>query len=360
MRTLRLSILAVMTALPMLALLGRGHSQASQQFVLRSTIAFTSTRDNPTLNPLLGAEIYLMNPDGTNVRRLTNNADGDAFAALSPDGKKIVFESNRNRGPMDPLNVGMLFVMDTDGSEPSALTHGSSATWSPDGKKIAFHASASGTGLPIKGDPGAATSDSDIFVLNVDDCIAAITAANQDPTKGDCRGLAPGLVKNVTNSPMAIDDDPDWSSDGTKIAHTSHSNTDNANNSVTAEIYVINADGTGSPARLTFNTEEERAPDWSPDGTRLSYACRKGTNGTFELCVMNADGSGQVRLTTNTVQDLTNSWSPDGTKIAVARALSPGIQQIFVMNADGTGVTQLTSSGSNLFPNWGMLRVKVP
>jgi len=65
-------------------------------FRLASTIAFTSTRDDPT-NPQLAAEIYLINADGANPRRLTNNTDGDAFATLSPDGKKIVFDSNRHR-----------------------------------------------------------------------------------------------------------------------------------------------------------------------------------------------------------------------------------------------------------------------
>ncbi len=71
---------------------------ASDNFSLVSTIAFVSTRDNPTNpNPGLAAEIYLMNPDGTDPRRLTDNSDGDGFPCLSPDGKKIVFESNRLR-----------------------------------------------------------------------------------------------------------------------------------------------------------------------------------------------------------------------------------------------------------------------
>ena len=54
-----------------------------------STVAFVTTRDDPT-NPIpgLAAEIYLMNPDGTNPRRLTTNSDGDGFPSLSPDGKR--------------------------------------------------------------------------------------------------------------------------------------------------------------------------------------------------------------------------------------------------------------------------------
>ena len=63
-------------------------TQASESFTLVSTIAFSSIRDNPTGNPFLAAEIYLINPDGTNPRRLTDNAQGDAFPVLSPDGRR--------------------------------------------------------------------------------------------------------------------------------------------------------------------------------------------------------------------------------------------------------------------------------
>ena len=62
-----------------------------------STIAFISSRYDPALIPpawLFAAEIYLMNGDGTNVRRITNNTTGENFPALSPDGKRIVYESN--------------------------------------------------------------------------------------------------------------------------------------------------------------------------------------------------------------------------------------------------------------------------
>jgi Tol biopolymer transport system component len=68
------------------------------QFALESTIAFSSTRDNPTGVPVAdAAEIYLMDPDGTNLRRLTDNSVGDGFANLSPDGKKIVSGATDSR-----------------------------------------------------------------------------------------------------------------------------------------------------------------------------------------------------------------------------------------------------------------------
>jgi len=316
-------------------------------FELVSTIAFSSTRNYPTADPpLFSSEIYLMDPDGTNLRRLTDNIDGEFFAALSPDGKKIVFETNRRRLPDEPLNTSDLFLMDPDGADQTFLIRGSSATWSPDSKNIAYHGSASGTGLPTTTNPGAATTDSDIFVANVDDLLA---------------GMA--QPQNVTNSSDAIDNDPDWSPDGTKIAFTSHSASDpDPSNPSDAEIYVINPDGTGL-TRLTFNNYEERAPSWSPDGSRIVFMARVGTHpgvpgSKFEICVMNADGTNFVQLTDNAVFDGTPTFSPDGEKIVFSR--NPAPQQMWMMNADGTGETQLTfPPGWNLFANWGVLRVHV-
>ena len=146
----RLILTAVACALLLTAGAGRAArgAQCAQAkhgcFELFSTIAFGSNRDTLTVTPVAdGAEIYLMNADGSNVRRLTDNVREDAFPNLSPDGKKIVFDSDRLSGQ---VNVSDLFLMESDGSGPTFLTRGSSATWSPNGKEIAFHASASGSG----------------------------------------------------------------------------------------------------------------------------------------------------------------------------------------------------------------------
>lgn len=303
-------------------------------------IALTSTRDNPTASPLVAAEIYLMDPDGSGARRLTANAAGDAFPVLSPDGRgKIVFDSNRNRADGEPLNTSDLFLMNADGTEETHLVRGSSATWSPDAKHIAFHASASGTGLPIRTDPGSATEDSDIFVVNVDDLVKGIVTPS-----------------NVTKSDGAIDDDPDWSPNGQAIAFTSHDRDDNHANPTSAEVYVLDPAGSGPPQQLTDNLEEERAPDWSPDGTQIAFMCRRG-GPDFELCVMDADGSNQVQLTNNTVGDLTPSWSRDGRNILFHRPVG-GRFQLLTIDVDDRGEMQLTnSSGLNLLASWGVLEV---
>jgi TolB protein len=314
-------------------------------------VAFTTTRDNPDFLPIQNAgEVYLMNPDGSDPQRITENEVYDAFPVLSPDGRKIVFDSNRlctECTESTPINVVDLFVMASDGTEQTYLTRGSSASWAPDGKHITFHASASGTGLPIRMDPGAPHTDSDVFIVNVDDA----ATGQQAPI-------------NITNSGTLIEDDPHWSPDGQRIVYVAHDVGDVPKPGgpavyPTAEIFVINADGSGAPVPLTVkeNKEEERAPAWSPDGSKIAFMCRYG--GTdFEICVMNPDGSGLVQVTNNTVQELSIRWSVDGQKFFFNRP-APMRSQLFSINVDGTGLTQLTNTvGVNFFPTPGWLRVR--
>jgi TolB protein len=328
-------LLALALALPATSL-------AADNFEMRSTIAFSSTRDNLDIpNPTNGAEIYLCDPDFTNVRRLTQNTAGEFFATLSPDGKKIVFDSMRNRPPGVTGAFSDLFLMDTNGDNQTFILHGSSATWSPDSKVIAYHASASGTGTPIRGDFGAPATDSDLFTLNLDDWLA---------------GTA--VPVNITNTPDVIEDDADWSPDGQTLVFTGHPTTDSPTNAFHQEIYRINRDGTGL-TRLTNNLEEERAPSWSPDGSKITCMSRRGGL-DFEIITMDADGSNQLQLTDNSVSDATSTWSPDGQKIVFHRVLGGTTIQLFEINANGTGEVQMTTPPTNNgYANWGELRVKV-
>jgi TolB protein len=365
----RKAVLAILVvSLSVITLIGFGLAQASPP-ELRSTIAFASSRDYPAGIPGTApvqerienaAEIYLIDPATDpaeqHPRRLTNNLWADLFPAVSPDGKWIVFDSNRLRTASESFSTWDLFLMQADGTEQRHLTRGSSASWSPDSKMIAFQASASGVGRQINLPGDQAAIDSDIFVVNVGDLLA---------------GVAQPI--NITNNPQAIDDDPDWSPDGQKIVFTSHLVSDQPANArqqppASAEIYVMRVtkegvpvqDGLPNPRRLTFNDEDEVAPTWSPDGARIAYMCRNGGR-DFEICVMNADGTNQIALTTNTFPDESPSWSPDGTQIVFQRDFGALFFQLFLLTLqpDGMSATEQqigSVQGSNALPNWRKVR----
>jgi Tol biopolymer transport system component len=151
-----------------------------------------------------------------------------------------------------------------------------------------------------------------------------------------------GNARNLTNNP-ADDLFPVWSPDGSRIAFLSSRSGNRAN------IYVMNADGSG-PRRLTTDSVFAASPySWSPDGSRLAFA---GGQYTGHIFVVTADGSSLTRLTSDTAADGAPAWSPDGTKIAFVRADGP-YSRIYVMHADGSaGIPVTNASASDYDPHW--------
>src|SRR5438093_9191311 len=104
------------------------------------------------------------------------------------------------------------------------------------------------------------------------------------------------------------------------------------------QIYVMNADGS-SPVRLTTSYPcASIQPAWSPDGSRIVFIT--GCSGV-DIWVMNADGSGLANLTNSPAGYGNPTWPPD-----VARIASDGLT---ILHADGTGVQVLPDG---LEPDW--------
>lgn len=192
-------------------------------------IAFVSTRDGspyPTWQDAK-AEIYVMNADGTAVTRLTNDTALDIHPAFSPDGKSIVFASNRDAPPYPQKKD--IYTMNANGTGITRLTHGEGdngePTFSPDGKSIVFVSDRDG--------------HDEIYLMSA-------------------TGTAVTRLTTTSSSPYgnAVNGAPVFTHDGKYVLF--HSNRD-TKQATLYQIYVMNADGTGV-TRLTNNNDSDTHP----------------------------------------------------------------------------------------------------
>jgi Tol biopolymer transport system component len=223
-----------------------------------SKIAFVSYRDG-------NAEIYVMNPDGSDQTRITDHPASDVNPSWSPDGSRIAFTSNRDGN-------SEIYVMNADGSGLTRLTNDpafdGSPTWSPDGRKIAF--------VSTRADVLELGPFSNIWVMNAD---------GSEPTQ-----------LTIGNHFVEA---PSWSPDGSKILFKVSG----------SYISVINADGSDGGV-LKF-VPGAHHPAWSPDGRQIVFEAFDPDNRipNSEIYIMNADGSAVTRLTNNPAYEIGPSWS---------------------------------------------------
>ncbi|HEU4759764.1 MAG TPA: hypothetical protein VFT91_07260 [Dehalococcoidia bacterium] len=230
-----------------------------------SRLAFSSTRGGPF-------DLFTMAADGSDVRALTADAAEDGGPRWSPDGSRIAFYSSRQE------DLGLLWVMNADGSEPRPLLSGELAdpstpcgggfpgAWFPDGQRILFRG-----------------SQGDIHALQI--CSVGLD------------GSPPQIILSETSVANEL---PSLSPDGKRIAYTT-------NRDGNREIYTMKVDGSDR-RRLTHHAGVDQYPVWSPDGQWIAF--HSDRDGDLEIYIMRPDGSDVRQLTANGVSDMNPSWSP--------------------------------------------------
>jgi TolB protein len=198
--------------------------------------------------PLSHLEIYTSKPDGSELRALTGDGSYNAEATVSPDGTRIIFTSTRD-GDLE------LYTMKIDGTDVHRLTHrvgyDGGAFFSPDGKRIVWRA----------GYPKTAADSADYLGL-----------------------LAQRLVR-----PSRV------------------------------ELWIANADGSDA-RQITSLGGANFAPYFHPDGRRIIFSSNYENphSGEFDLYLINDDGTGLRKITTAAGFDGFPMFSPDGRKLVWA------------------------------------------
>lgn len=264
------------------------------------SIVFYSARDGHTNN-----QIYMMDPDGSNQIRITQDRFSDVDPDISPNGQQVVFTSNAS-GDND------IFVLDRWGLRDVTKNPANDewARFSPNGREIVF-------------DSNRDSGVYEVFVMDV----------------------RTGQTRELTAAPV-LSRYPSWSPDGTKIVFR-------RGNVIT----VANADGSGPPISLTNESGGKFAqmPVFSPDGQSIAFMSTR--NGYCSVFRMDADGSNQTELTpldpsvsAGAWCSRAPAWSADGQEIYFMSSRT-GQNQIYVMNAaDGSNVHRLTSDGTSGSP----------
>ncbi len=287
--------------------------------------------------------IFVMKADGTNKRLLCDSLVACHRPAVSNDGMKVAFITK----------TGNFYVIDLNGQNLKRMAVGPGlllSAWSPDDSRIAFSRFDSQAGY------------ANIYTIHADGTnerqlttnsgvLASFTPDNKSILYCGGNGTSYAIWK------MNIDGSNKQLLTPAGISFTAPLPSPNgeliAMQSVTqkgSQIYVMRSDGS-QLKQLTFslNPWNQYSPEyenndnavWSPDSKKLVYECRE--NGSPDIFVINADGSGNKRLTNGPIRDEDPVWTKDGQYIVFSSNSYGSLEsEICIMRTQGQLQTPLS------------------
>jgi TolB protein len=246
-------------------------------------------------------EIFICDVDGHNIKQITFDKSIALLPRWSPDGRKLLYNSYKDGGPMlflKNLSTGV----DRRISSRAGLNIG--ASWASDGDRVALTLS--------HGD------NPDIYTIDL---------------KGN-------ILDRLTRH-WGIDVSPSFSPDGSRIAFVS-------NRSGSPQIYIHDT-ASGAEQRLTFEGKYNTSPTWS-SLDRIAFSGM--SNGRIDIYTIRSDGTDLRNLTEGQGNNEDPCWSPDGRYLAFSSNREGGYH-LYVMTASGHNQRRITfGNGEQTSPSW--------
>ena len=298
------------------------------------------------VSPNQPCAVKRLSVEDLSVQQLTTPpvpSTGDLDAEYSPDGKSLAFIRNTK-------DVEDIYVMPASGGAPRRLTFDnrlmSGLTWTPDGKEIIFSSNRGGMSWGLWRMPSSGGTPERVSVGSERAYMPTVSR------EGNRLAYASGFWnENIWKIPIAPghhagkaerfifsslqEEGPQYSADGKRVAFQS-------TRSGNFEIWRADADGTNLVQLTTFGGPLTGTPRWSPDGSQISFDSRPGAHSN--VYIISVDGGPARRLANDTSDDGVASWSHDGRWLYFASNRS-GNWQVWKRTPEGGTPVQITKNG---------------